>query len=66
LSVLFPDLTLAEFHGRIVLGSNLSLLIFVSGETATSGHLPFLVGGLFGGHGLLFLLVGAAGPGLFL
>ena len=31
-----------------------------------SGRLLFLAGGLFGGDGLFFLVVGAAGPGLFL
>jgi len=44
----------------------LSLLIFASGETAMCGRLLFLASGLFGHDGLLFLLVGAAGFGLFL
>lgn len=45
---------------------NLPLLVFASGETAMTGRLLFIAGGLFGGDGLFFLLVGAAGLGLFL
>jgi hypothetical protein len=45
---------------------NLPLLVFASGETAMSSRLLFIAGGLFGGDGLFFLLVGAAGLGLFL
>jgi hypothetical protein len=44
----------------------LALLVFASGETAMSGRLLFLAGGLFVGDGLFFLLVGAAGLGPFL
>jgi hypothetical protein len=44
----------------------LSLLFFASGETAISGWLLFLVGGLFVGDGLFLLLVGAAGLDLLL
>jgi hypothetical protein len=49
-SVLFPDLTLAEFHGHVVLGSNLSLLIFVRRDSGNR-LLLFLFSGrsLFGG-----------------
>jgi hypothetical protein len=63
---LFPDLALAQFHGDVVLAGNLSLLVFVSGETAGNGRLFFIAGGLFGGDCGAFLLAGAAGFGLFL
>jgi hypothetical protein len=42
LSVLFPDLTLAEFHSLVVWESNLSFRIFVSGETTPAAGYLFL------------------------
>ena len=44
LSVLFPDLTLAEFHGHLAFGGNLSLLTFIRRDSG-NGLLLFLFRG---------------------
>jgi hypothetical protein len=49
-----------------IIFAELSLLFLAAGETARRRRLFFIVGGLFGGDGLPFLLVGAASFGLFL